>query len=207
MKVVAVSGSARKGGNTAQLVETVFGPLRDAGLECELIELAGKDVRGCAACGRCIREKDGQCHGRSDFGNEVIDALAEADGILLASPVYFGDVSAEMKAIIDRAGYVSRANGNTFARKPGAAVVAVRRAGAMHAFDTINHFFLIGEMLVVGSSYWNIGIGREKGEVVADEEGQRTMRRLGENLAWVLQSLEASALARLAEERLEELAE
>jgi multimeric flavodoxin WrbA len=207
MKVVAVSGSARKGGNTAQLVETVFGPLREAGIDCELLELAGKDIRGCTACGRCIKEKDGQCHGRADFGNEVIDALSDADGVILASPVYFGDVTSELKAVIDRVGYVTRANGNTLARKPGAAVVAVRRAGAMHAFDTINHFFLIGEMLVVGSSYWNIGIGREKGEVAGDDEGQRTMRRLGENLAWALQTLEMSAAARLAEERLEELAE
>jgi multimeric flavodoxin WrbA len=207
MKVVAVSGSARKGGNTAQLVDTVFGPLREAGIDCELIELAGKDVRGCIACGRCIKEKDGQCHGRQDFVNGVIDAVADADAIVLASPVYFGDVTSELKAVIDRVGYVSRANGNSLARKPGAGVVAVRRAGAMHAFDTINHFFLIGEMLVVGSSYWNIGIGREKGEVAGDGEGQRTMRRLGENLAWVLQTLEISAAARLAEERLEELAE
>ncbi len=207
MKVVAVSGSARKGGNTAQLVETVFGPLREAGIDCELIEVAGKDIRGCIACGRCIKEKDGQCHGRVDFVNEVIDALSDADGVILASPVYFGDVTSELKAVIDRVGYVTRANGNTLARKPGAAVVAVRRAGAMHAFDTINHFFLIGEMLVVGSSYWNIGIGREKGEVAGDDEGQRTMRRLGENLAWALQTLEISAAARLAEERLEELAE
>jgi multimeric flavodoxin WrbA len=207
MKVVAVSGSARRGGNTAQLVEAVFSPLRDAGIDCELIELAGKDVRGCIACGRCIKEKDRQCHGRQDFGNEVIDALGDADAILLASPVYFGDVTTELKAVIDRAGYVGRANGNMFARKPGAGVVAVRRAGALHAFDTINHFFLIGEMLVVGSSYWNIGIGRDKGEVAGDEEGLRTMRRLGENLLWLLEALEASAVVRIAEERIEELAE
>jgi multimeric flavodoxin WrbA len=207
VKVVAVSGSARKGGNTAQLVEAVFGPLRDAGIDCELIELAGKDVRGCLACGRCIKEKDRRCHGRADFGNEVIAALDDADAILLASPVYFGDVSSELKAVIDRAGYVGRANRNMFARKPGAAVVAVRRAGALHAFDSINHFFLIGEMLVVGSSYWNIGIGREKGEVAGDAEGMRTMVRLGENIVWLLQALDASAVARLAEERVEELAE
>jgi multimeric flavodoxin WrbA len=207
MKVVAVSGSARKGGNTAQLIQTVFVPLRDAGIECELIELAGMDIRGCTACLRCSKELDGQCHGRQDFGNEIIDALFAADGIVLASPVYFGDVSSELKAVIDRAGYVSRANGNALARRPGAAVVAARRAGALHAFDTINHFFLIGEMLVVGSSYWNIGVGREIGEVGSDEEGLRTMTRLGENLAWVLAMLETSRNAKIAEERLEELAE
>jgi multimeric flavodoxin WrbA len=189
MKVVAVNGSARKGGNTAQLIETAFGPLREAGIECELLELAGKDVRGCTACLRCRKEQDRQCHGRQDFGNEVISALDSADAIILASPTYFADVSAEMKAIIDRVGYVSMSNGGMHLRKPGAAVVAARRGGAIHVFDTINHFFLISQMLVVGSSYWNVGIGREKGEVEGDEEGQRTMVNLGTNMAWLLGKL------------------
>lgn len=189
MKVVAVCGSARKNGNTAQLIETVFGPLRDAGIECELVQLAGKDVRGCTACQKCREMKDGQCHGRNDFGNEVIDKLRDADGIILGSPTYFADVSAEMKAIIDRVGYVSMGNGGMHIRKPGAAVVAVRRAGAIHVFDTMNHFFLINQMIVVGSSYWNLGIGREKGEVADDAEGLRTMLKLGENMAWLLGKL------------------
>jgi multimeric flavodoxin WrbA len=115
--------------------------------------------------------------------------LREADGVLLGSPTYFADVTAEMKAVIDRVGYVSMGNGGFFVRKPGAAVVAVRRAGAIHVFDTINHFFLISQMVVVGSSYWNVGIGREKGEVDGDEEGMRTMRKLGENMAWLLGKL------------------
>jgi multimeric flavodoxin WrbA len=186
MKVVAVNGSARKDGNTQTLIEAAFEPLRAAGHECVRIDLAGKDVRGCTACGACGKKKDRQCHGRHDFGNEVIAALDSADAILLGSPTYFADVSAEMKAVIDRVGYVAMANGGMLARKPGAAIVAVRRAGAIHAFDTINHFFLIGEMVIVGSSYWNIGVGLGKGEVAQDEEGMRTMRRLGENLAWML---------------------
>ena len=189
MKVVAVSGSARRGGNTAQLLETVLEPLRAAGHECELIEVAGKEVRGCTACGRCRELKDGQCHGRKDFGNEVIAEIFSADAILLGSPTYFADVSAEMKAIIDRAGYIARSRPDLLARKPGAAVVAVRRAGAIHTFDTINHFFTISEMVTVGSSYWNVGIGREKGEVEGDAEGMQTMRRLGENMAWLMERL------------------
>lgn len=189
MKVVAVNGSARAGGNTSILITTAFGPLQEAGVECELIELAGQQVGGCTACNRCRKEQDRRCHGRDDFGNGVIEALDGADGIMLGSPVYFADVTSEMKALIDRAGYVSRANGNMLARRPGAAVIAVRRGGAIHAFDTINHFFLIGEMLIVGSSYWNLGIGRQKGEVADDEEGMLTMRRLGENMAWVLEKL------------------
>jgi len=189
MKVVAVNGSGRKGGNTAALIEAVFVPLREAGHECVLIELAGKDIRGCTGCGVCREKLDRQCHGRRDDGNAVIDELLSADAVVLGSPTYFADVTAETKAIIDRAGYVSRGNGNLFARKPGAAVVAVRRAGAIHAFDTINHFFLIGEMVVVGSSYWNVGVGGPKGAVEGDEEGIATMRRLGENLAWVMDRL------------------
>ncbi len=186
MRVVAVNGSARKGGNTTLLIESALVPLREAGHECELIELAGKDIRGCTACGMCRERADRQCHGRRDDGNAVLDALFEADAVLLGSPTYFADVTAEMKALIDRAGYVARGNGNLFARKPGAALVAARRGGAIHTFDTINHFFLIGEMIVVGSSYWNDGIGGAKGAVAEDEEGLATALKLGENMAWVM---------------------
>jgi multimeric flavodoxin WrbA len=189
MKVVAVNGSARKGGNTTVLLQTALAPLAEAGHDCTLIELAGKEVRGCTACGRCREKADGRCYGRKDFGNEVMAELFSADAILLGSPTYFADVTAEMKALIDRAGYVARSKPALLARKPGAAVVAVRRAGAMHVFDTINHFFTISEMVVVGSTYWNGGIGREKGEVEGDAEGMRTMTRLGENLAWVMARL------------------
>jgi len=186
MRVVAVNGSARRGGNTAMLIETALEPLRAAGHECELIELSGRDIRGCTACGKCRKEADRRCHGRKDDGNDIITAMFQADALILGSPTYFADITPELKAIIDRAGYVARGNGNIFARKPGAAVVAVRRAGAIHALDSINHFFLIGEMVVVGSSYWNLGIGGPKGAVLEDEEGLSTMRRLGENMAWVI---------------------
>jgi len=189
MKVVAVNGSARRNGNTALLLAEALEPLKGAGHEIQLLQLAGKQIRGCTACYKCEVTKDRTCSGLSDDGNAVIESMLAADALILGSPVYFGDVTAEMKAIIERAGMVGRQNGNVWARKPGAAVVAVRRAGAMHAFDTLNHFFLIGEMLVVGSSYWNVGIGRNKGEVESDEEGMRTMRRLGENMAWLLERL------------------
>ncbi|HET6352599.1 MAG TPA: flavodoxin family protein [Coriobacteriia bacterium] len=189
MKVVAVNGSARKGGNTTALINAAFAPLIEAGHKCELIELAGKDVRGCTACRKCFEKKDGRCHGRKDFGNEVIEKIMAADALLLGSPTYFADVTTELKAIIDRAGFVGRACPHLLARKPGAGIVAVRRAGAIHVLDTINHFFLISQMLIVGSSYWNIGIGREKGEVEGDAEGMGTMKRLGENLAWSLERL------------------
>lgn len=189
MKVLAINGSARKGGNTAILIEAAFAPLRAAGHDCELVELAKRDIRGCIACGVCREKADMACHGRKDDGNDVIRKMFEADALLLGSPTYFADVTPEIKAIIDRAGYVARGNGNLFARKPGAAIVAVRRGGAIHAFDTLNHFFLIGEMIVVGSSYWNLGIGGPKGAVEEDAEGIATMQRLGENMAWTMERL------------------
>ena len=190
MKVVAFVGSARKDGNTVALVRHVFAPLEAAGVECELIELAGKRAHGCTACMKCADTKDGNCAGVRDFISETcIPKALEADGIIIASPVYFADVSSETKALIDRLGYASRQGGNRLARKVGAGVIAVRRAGAIHAFDTINHLFLISEMVVVGSSYWNIGIGRAPGEVEEDAEGLRTMARLGENMAWALERL------------------
>jgi multimeric flavodoxin WrbA len=189
LKVVAVNSSPRKEGNTAILVETAFEPMRAAGIECEQISLAGKTVGGCIACGLCRKKADRQCHGRDDFGNEVIAALDSADGIILASPVYFAGINAELKAVIDRAGYVARGNEDMFRRVPGAGIVTHRRAGAIHALDSINHFFLIAEMFVVGSSYWSFGVGAARGQVSEDDEGLRTMRTLGENMTWLLEKV------------------
>ncbi len=189
MKVVAVNGSARRDSNTGRLIDAVFVPLRDAGIECERIDLAGKDVRGCTACGKCREKADGQCHGRKDFGNEVIAKLRDADGVILGSPTYFADLTPELKAVIDRVGYVSMGSGGFFVRKPGAAVVAVRRGGAIHVADSINHFFLISQMLIVGSTYWNMAYGRLPGEVEDDAEGMRNMANIGENMAWLLHKL------------------
>lgn len=186
MKVVAFNGSARKGGNTSQLVQVVFEELARVGIDTELVEMAGSHPHGCIACGQCFERKDRRCAVNSDMMNEWIAKIDEADGLILASPTYFADVTTEMKALIDRAGFVAKANGDMLRRKVGAAVLAVRRAGSIHAFDTINHFFFISQMVVPGSSYWNLGIGREIGEVQADAEGLRTMRVLGENMGWLL---------------------
>jgi multimeric flavodoxin WrbA len=186
MKVVAFNGSARRGGNTAILLRYVMGELQAEGIETELVEMSGVTIHGCLACRKCSARKDRRCSQEKDIGNVYIEKMAAADGILLGSPTYVTDVSPEIKALIDRACMVSGANGGMFRRKVGAAVVAVRRAGAMHAFDTLNHFFLITEMIIPGSCYWNIGIGREAGEVEADEEGIRTMKVLGRNMAWLL---------------------
>ena len=189
MKVVAFNGSARRNGNTAILVRRVLEELEKEGIETELVQLAGERIRGCTACRGCVANQDGRCTIDDDVVNECIRKMVEADGIILASPTYFADVSAEMKALIDRAGFVARANGGLFRRKVGAAVVAVRRAGAIHAFDSINHFFFISEMVVPGSSYWNLGFGHASGEVESDQEGIETMRVLGSNMAWLLKMI------------------
>ena len=191
MKVIAFNGSARKNGNTAILLDFVLDEIRQEGIETEMIQLAGKKIHGCLACRKCFARKDGHCAQKSDEGNKLIDKMIEADGILLGTPTYVTDVSPEIKALIDRACMVTRANENQLRRKVGAAIVAVRRAGATHAFDTLNHFFLISEMIVPGSSYWNIGIGREKGEVRNDAEGVDTMKTLGRNMAWLLKKIYA----------------
>jgi multimeric flavodoxin WrbA len=191
MKVFAVNGSARKDGNTALLIREVFTALEAVGIGTELFQFAGKHVRGCTACGSCFKNKDRRCILKGDVINDIIQKMDEADGVILASPTYFSNVTTELKALIDRAGYVAMANDYMFKRKVGAAVVAVRRAGAIHAFNSINHFFTIGQMIIPGSSYWNIGIGRQIGDVSEDEEGLRTMRQLGENMAWLLKKIKA----------------
>ncbi|MDO8879184.1 MAG: flavodoxin family protein [Coriobacteriia bacterium] len=186
MKVVAFSGSARKGGNTSLMLRRVLDVLEAEGIETELVELARQRAEGCTVCLKCREVRDRRCHGRRDIINSCIEKMDAADGIIIGSPVYFADVTPETKALIDRAGYVSRANTGMMARKAGAAVVAVRRAGAMHALDSINHFFGITEMVTVGSSYWNVGIGGASGAVADDDEGMATMETLGRNMAWLL---------------------
>jgi multimeric flavodoxin WrbA len=179
MKVMAFNGSARKDGNTAILIRTVFSELEKEGIETELFQLAGKKIQGCIACFKCFENKDRQCSVKKDVVNECIDKMLEADGIILGSPTYFADVSSELKALIDRSGLVAKANADMFRRKVGAAVVAVRRGGA------------IGQMIVPGSSYWNMGIGLDKGAVDQDAEGLQTMQVLGQNMAWLLKKLHA----------------
>jgi multimeric flavodoxin WrbA len=191
MKVVAFNGSARRGGNTAILLNYVLAELKRTHIETELVELGGQNLHGCLACRKCSTKKNRRCSQEHDFGNVCIAKMDAADGILLGTPTYVADVSPEIKALIDRACMVGGANDGMFRRKVGAGVVAVRRGGAIHAFDALNHFFFITEMIVPGSCYWNMGIGREIGEVENDAEGIQTMRVLGRNMAWLLQKLHA----------------
>jgi multimeric flavodoxin WrbA len=192
MKVVAFNGSARKDGNTALLITRVLQVLESEGFETEMIQLAGERIRGCNACRTCYTTKNKRCAIEDDNVNSYIQKMKESDGIILGSPVYFSMMSPEMKALIDRAGYVARANSDMFKRKVGAAVVAVRRAGGIPTFEAINNFFLISQMIIPGSSYWNIGIGSKKGDVENDEEGMKTMEDLGKNMAWLIKKLKHS---------------
>lgn len=189
MKVVAFNGSARKDGNTAILINYVFEELQKEGIDTELVQLAGKKIRGCTVCMKCFETKDRRCAVKDDILNECLEKMLGADGIILGSPIYFADVTPEIKALIDRAGYVSKANDDMLRRKVGAAVIAVRRAGAIHGFDSLNHLFFISQMIVPGSLYWNVGIGRDKGEVEKDQEGIQIMKTLGQNMAWLLKKL------------------
>ena len=195
MKVAAFNGSPNRDGNTARLLRYALLELEAAGIETELVHVGGQPLRGCLACRKCFERQDRRCSNDTDGMNGLIETMVGSDGILLGSPTYFSDVTSEMKALLDRAGFVARANGNLLRRKVGAAVVANRRAGGIHAFDTINHFFLIGEMVVVGSSYWNIGVGLAPGDVDRDAEGIETMRTLGRNMAWILGQIEENGSA------------
>jgi multimeric flavodoxin WrbA len=186
MKVVAFNGSPRPDGNTSCLIKHVHKALKAEGIDTEIVQLGGNPIRGCKACFQCFRSKNGRCVQADDMVNDCIEKMRQADGIILASPTYVTGITPELTALIDRTCLVAGANGQFLKRKAGAAVVAVRRGGEILAFDMINHFFLITQMIVPGSCYWNMGIGREKGEVEKDEEGIRTMTILGENMAWLL---------------------
>lgn len=188
MKAIAFNGSPRRNGNTSILLKTVLDELKKEDIDVELVHLGGKPARGCMACRKCFELKNNRC-AIDDEINEHIQKMLEADAIILGSPVYFSMMTPELKAFIDRTGMVSRANGDIFKRKIGACVVAVRRAGSVSTFNSINDYFLIQQMIVPGSSYWNIGLGRNEGDVSGDAEGIETMKNLGKNIAWLMKKI------------------
>jgi len=191
VKVIAINGSPRKNGNTAMLIDRVLAELNKEGIETERIQLGGKKIHGCTACMKCFEKQNKLCSIDNDILNKIVEKMIEADGIIIGSPTYFANVSTEVKALIDRAGLVAITNGHMLQRKVGAAVVAVRRAGATDTFDAINKFFFINQFIVPGSIYWNMGFGLGEQEVKGDEEGMNTMRVLGENMAWLLKKISA----------------
>ncbi len=194
MKVVGINGSSRKDGNTAILIKTIFEKLHENGIETELIQLPDVTIDLCKMCegGKCLAcmEKRVCVFTHDDF-HIIFEKIKEANGLILGSPVYGADISAKMKVFIDRLGIASLGNPDVLKRKPGAAVSAVRRAGGMTTVDTLNHFMLFREMIIVGSTYWNMVYGKDVGDVLNDSEGMANMRNIGENMAWLLKNLHA----------------
>lgn len=193
MKAIAINGSPRAGGNTELMLKKVLEPLEAAGWSTEYLRIGGKQVWGCHACMVCVERRNRRCVIDDDVVNDYLEKMYEADAIILGSPTYFADVTAELKALIDRAGFVALANGGAFSGKIGAAVVAVRRGGGTHVFDSINHMFLISSMIVPGSLYWNLGVGLHKGEVLGDDEALRNMNHLGQTIAWLGKAIGTAA--------------
>lgn len=190
MKVAAFNGSPNAQGNTFQSLEIVAGVLRQQGIEVETVHVGNKNIRGCLSCGKCFKNRNRQCSVNDD-ANEFILKAADADGILLGSPVHFTGIGGTMKSFLDRMFYVNGANGNMFRHKVGAAVVAVRRAGGMPALDTLNHYLQYAEILMPTSNYWNVAYGAAPGEIEQDEEGKQILTILGDNMAWLMKLVEA----------------
>ena len=189
MKVFAINGSPRINGNCSLMIERLFSHIRSSGITTEEFKLGGKSVRGCTSCMKCFENKDRKCIINDGIINHCVEKMAEADGIILASPTYFSNITAEMKAFIDRAGYVAIANKRLFNRKVGVALSSVYRAGSMNALDAMNHFFLISGMIVPGSKYWNMCYGLQPGDILNDEEGLKNLDALAENMVWLLEKL------------------
>ena len=187
MKVFAVNSSPRAQGNTFNMIKTVLDVCKNAGFETEIYQAGGREVRGCTACSSCGSNIG--CCAIDDWVMEVYQKMKEADAIILGSPTYFSDLTPEMKAIIDRCGFVAGRDGNAFSRKVGAAVTAVRRAGGIHTLDSIQHFFLIRDMIIPGSRYWNMSLSRDLDDYEKDAEGIAIMQRLGENIVWLCEKL------------------
>jgi multimeric flavodoxin WrbA len=187
VKIVGVNGSPRKEGNTRQALETMFEVFRKRGAETELVQLADKRVEGCIACYKCGEKKNFECVSqRGDDANEIIRMMHQADAIILGSPVYFGGMTAKMKALIERAGIVAKSNDNMLKGKIGSAIVIARRAGASFTFASMNFFFFSSQMVLPGSTHWNQCYGRAPGEIANDSEGQVVLRTLAENMADLL---------------------
>lgn len=190
MKVLGINSSARKDGNTAILMEKVFEALNKEGIETEMIQLSGKIIEPCKACWACGGKRN--CVHKKDQFQDIFEKMTQADGIILGSPVYTANISANMQALLERASVVTDMNRkeNLFQHKVGAAITAARRGGALNALDAMNHFFMLQNMFIVGSTYWPMAYGQMQGDVQKDEEGLATMSNLGQNMAYLLKALE-----------------
>ncbi len=190
MKVIAVNGSPNASGNTATALNKVCGALEKHGIKTERVEIGKKAIHGCIGCGHCGDARNRRCVFDDDLLNSVIDAMLDADGLLVGSPTYYAGINGALKCLLDRAFYVASANGRGFRHKVGAGIVAVRRGGEVTAWDQLNKYFTISEMFVPSGHYWNMVFGTEPGEAVRDGEGMQCMEVLGENMAWLLKAVE-----------------
>lgn len=190
MKVLGINSSARKDSNTAILMEKVFEALNKEGIETEMIQLSGKIIEPCKACLACGGKRN--CVHKKDQFQDIFEKMTQADGIILGSPVYTANISANMQALLERASVVTDMNRkeNLFRHKVGAAITAARRGGALNVLDAMNHFFMLQNMFIVGSTYWPMAYGQMPGDVQKDEEGLATMSNLGQNMAYLLKALE-----------------
>lgn len=192
MQVVAINGSPKKNGNTYHALELVANELREKGIEVKILHIGASNIRGCLACGHCIKNRDEKCAIKGDRVNEWIQEMKNADGIILGSPVYYSAMSGSMKSFLDRVFYVAGVNGGMFRHKVGASVVAVRRSGGLPTFNELNNFLNYSEMVLPTSNYWNVIHGTFPGEVLQDEEGVQIMQVLGRNMAWLLEVINHS---------------
>jgi len=191
MKAILFNGSSKPNGNTAIALATVGEALRKQGIETETIEIGTAAIHGCAGCGQCGQQKNRRCVFDDDMLNRNLETLFAADGLVFGSPVYYAGINGALKCFLDRAFFVSGANGGLFRHKVGAGVVAVRRGGEVSAWEQLNKYFTISEMFVPSGNYWNMVFGRAPGEASQDLEGMDTLRVLGENMAWLMKSVAA----------------
>ena len=190
MKVIAICGSPRTGGNTEEALEIAAGPIRAAGIEVEMVLLAEKSIGPCVACGKCAEGV--RCETHQDDLNPIVEKVRAAEGLILGSPVYFGAASGQLTNFYQRLGYISRRKEKFLSRKVGGAVVVGRRGGLTTTYEQLSLFFTLNDMIQVGSSYWNIVYANVRGQTSEDHEGVETLRRFGENFAWVMQKLYGS---------------
>jgi Multimeric flavodoxin WrbA len=191
MKVLAINGSPRAAGNCGRALALVGERLGKEGIDFEVLQVGHEAIHGCIGCGSC--GKTGKCVFGDDLVNATVDKMAEVDGIVLASPVYYSGVAGTMKCFCDRAFYVSGARGGLFRHKVGAALVAVRRSGGSSTLDCLNHYLTYSEMIVATSRYWNIVHGARPAEMDRDAEAVQIVETLGDNLAWILKMREAAS--------------
>lgn len=183
MKVLLINGSPHREGNTATALKEVAEQLAHEGIESETMWIGNGPIRGCIACGQCAAKGLGRCIFDDDICNCISEKFTEVDGLVVGSPVYYGQPNGALLSVIQRALY---SNGANIAGKPAAAIAICRRGGATAAFEALNMPFQMLNMPVVTSQYWNIAYGRAEGEAARDTEGMQTMRTLARNMAWLL---------------------